>query len=150
VTGPNPDRDSAPWWAALAEHRLTLQRCAGCATLRWAPRAMCNACGSFEWCWVGASGAGTVATWTVVHRTPVHDLATPYVVVLARLAEAPNLLVPGGWAGAAEGTDIRTGLEVRAGYRDLDTPAGTDAAALLCWGPAAASRASACVGDVHT
>jgi uncharacterized OB-fold protein len=145
-----PDRDSAPWWAALAEHRLLLQRCTSCATLRWAPRALCSTCGSFDRSWVEASGEGTVASWTVVHRSPSPATPTPYSVLLVRLAEAPNLLVPGGWAGDAAGTDLRTGLPVRAGFRDLPASADADPAALLCWRPARASRASACVGERHT
>ena len=33
---PEPDRDSAPYWAALAQRRVELQRCADCG--HWMPR----------------------------------------------------------------------------------------------------------------
>ena len=29
---PEPDRDSAPFWSAMAEGRLALQRCSACGT----------------------------------------------------------------------------------------------------------------------
>jgi uncharacterized OB-fold protein len=38
------------------------------------------------------SGAGTVDTYTVVHRPPRKDVETPYVVARVRLAEGPVLL----------------------------------------------------------
>jgi uncharacterized OB-fold protein len=148
MTRPTVDRDSAPWWAALAEHRLTLQRCSHCATPRLVPRAMCNACGSFEWSWSEAAGTGTVATWTVSHRAFPPTRPTPFTVVMVRLTEARNILLPGAWSGAADGSDLAADLPVRAEFHDVAEP-GDAPAALLSW-TRASDQASACTGDVDT
>ncbi|MEU6422902.1 Zn-ribbon domain-containing OB-fold protein [Streptomyces spiralis] len=136
---PTPDRDSAPWWRALADHRLTLQRCDTCGLRRWAPRAMCSGCGGFTWSWETAGGRGTVASWTVSHRAFLPGRPTPYVVLLVRLEEGEDLILPGGWDGPADGTGLRVGLPVVAGYHDLETAAGAEEAddaeraSLLVW-----------------
>ncbi|NUU24481.1 MAG: hypothetical protein HOV68_23695 [Streptomycetaceae bacterium] len=101
--------------------------------MRWAPRGMCPACGGFEWRWHEVSGRGTVASWTVSHRSFQPGREAPYVVLLVRLAEASDVLMPGAWGGSAEGLSI--GLPVHAEFEDLPT---TDdgAWALLHWRPA--------------
>ncbi|AGP60232.1 Zn-ribbon domain-containing OB-fold protein [Streptomyces rapamycinicus] len=135
---PVPDRDSAPWWQALAEHRLILQRCDGCGLLRWAPRAMCNGCGSFAWTWETADGRGTVASWTVCHRALQPGRQVPYVVLLVRLAEGDDLILPGGWNGPQDGAGLHIGLPVVAEYHDLrydDEDAHAHRASLLTWRP---------------
>ncbi|MGW3472792.1 Zn-ribbon domain-containing OB-fold protein [Saccharopolyspora sp. NPDC000995] len=135
MSRPVVDRDSAPWWAALAAHRLLLQTCDHCRTHRLPPRALCNACGSFDWQWTEANGTGTIATWTVSHRTYQPDHTTPYVVVLVRLAEADDVILPGGWAGAPDGSDLAVDLQVRACFQDLPATDIEPAAALLVWQP---------------
>ena len=137
MTRPVADRDSAPWWAALAEHRLLLQACAHCGRRRLVPRALCAACGSFDWGWAEASGQGTVASWVVSHRAYQQERTAPYVVVLVRLAEDDGIVLPGGWAGMPDGSDLAIGLPVRASYQDLG---GEPPAALLTWSPATGPR----------
>ena len=143
---PTPDRDSAPWWDALGHHELTLQQCDGCGTLRWPPRELCNRCGSLDWKWVAATGRGTVASWIVNHHpfgAGAGARPAPYVVVLVRLEDQDDILIPGGWAGAHDGSDLRVGLPVAAGFEDvdlgdvddqLDTSGESDRVALLRWG----------------
>lgn len=127
MTRPVADRDSAPWWQALAEHRLLLQRCESCGLLRWAPRAMCNGCGAFSWTWQEASGRGTVTSWTVSHRAFQPGRAAPYAVLLVRLAEGADLVMPGGWAGTHDDARLRVGLPVAAEYLDLPSEGDADA-----------------------
>lgn len=136
MTRPMPDRDSAAWWEALAAHRLLLQTCERCAKHRLVPRALCPACGSFDWGWTQAGGEGTIASWTVSHRAYQPERTAPYVVVLVRLTEARELLLPGGWAGRADGSDLAIGMPVRAAYQDLP---GEPRAALLRWAPVGGS-----------
>jgi hypothetical protein len=135
MTRPLADRDSAPWWTALAEHRLLLQRCLRCNSHRAVPRAVCNACGSFDWDWSEASGRGTVASWTVSHRSFQPDRSAPYVVTLVRLAEGADLMLPGGWAGAPDGSDLRVDLPVHAAFDDAPIEGDSPAWALLSWQP---------------
>jgi uncharacterized OB-fold protein len=134
------DRDSLPWWEALGHHRLTVQRCDECGALRWPPRELCNRCGSLAWQWVRATGRGTVASWIVNHHSfgrASGGRAAPYVVLLVRLDDQSDILVPGGWEGAPDGTGLRVGLAVTAGFDDVDVdePGESARVALLRWGP---------------
>ena len=92
---PVADRDSTPWWAGVAEHELRLQCCRDCSRLRWPARALCNRCGSLDWSWVAASGRATVASWIVNEHRFSDVFPVPYVVVMARLDEQDDILVPG-------------------------------------------------------
>ena len=56
---PTPDRDSAPYWDALARGEFQLQRCRDCGALRWPARALCNRCRSFESDWESFEELGT-------------------------------------------------------------------------------------------
>lgn len=118
------DRDSAPWWDALAAHELTLGRCGDCAWWRWPPRALCPRCGSLEWELVAASGRGVVASWIVNRHGFGGAFPLPSTVVLVRLAEQDDLLFPGAWAGAADGSDVRMGMPVVAGFEDVRADGG--------------------------
>ena len=123
---PHPDRDSAPWWDALARHELVLQRCARCRAWRFPQRAVCNRCASFDFEWEAASGDGTVASWVVNHHAFSDDFTTPYVVLTVRLAEQHDMLVIGSYRGAAD--EIATGMPVRAVFDDV-----ADGVTLLSW-----------------
>lgn len=129
---PVPDLDSAPYWAALREHRLELQRCDDCGTWRWIPRALCSACGSFAATWTPTSGRGTVASWIVNHHPFGPAYPTPYIVAEIRLDEAPDLLLPGGWA--AEADDLAIDRPVEALFIDHH-PAEGNPFTLLAWHP---------------
>lgn len=56
--------------AFLAEGRLCLQRCGGCARHVFYPRVLCPHCGSSDLGWVEASGRGTVYATTVIRQRP--------------------------------------------------------------------------------
>jgi uncharacterized protein len=106
------DRDSRPWWDALARGELLLQRCNGCHTWRWPPRAACNRCGSHAARWQRASGRGTVASWIVNRHTFGGAVLSPSVVLLVRLEEQDDLLLPGAFTGDPEGSDLARGEPV--------------------------------------
>ena len=130
---PHPDRDSAPWWEGLARHELRFQRCARCRAWRFPPRAICNRCGSFDHHWEPVSGRATVASWIVNHHAFLPGFESPYAVVLVRLDEQDDLLLPGSFVGALEG--LRTGLPVRAVFDDVR--GGEEPVTLLAWERAA-------------
>jgi uncharacterized OB-fold protein len=132
---PVPDRDSRPWWAALARHELVLQACGQCGAWRWPPRALCNRCGSLAWEWKAASGRGAVASWIVNHHGFSDAFGSPYVVVLVRLDEQDDLLLPGSWSGAPDGHGLRIDLPVAAAFEDVAGDGGRDAVTLLGWRP---------------
>ncbi len=115
------DRDSAPWWAAVREHRLTVQRCAGCGVLRFPATTICARCRCREYGWLEVSGHGTVASWVVTHHAflPVYADAVPYVVALVRLVEQDDLVLYGDVHGL-EPAELRADLPVRAWFDDVD------------------------------
>ena len=39
---PVPSLESAPYWEAMNQGRLVLQRCAACGSLRHYPRSVCD------------------------------------------------------------------------------------------------------------
>ena len=132
---PLADRDSTPWWTALAEHELRLQRCHDCGTLRWPARALCNRCGSLDWSWLAASGRATVASW-IVNEHPFTDaFPVPYVVVMARLDEQDDILVPGAYGGAPDGHDVRVGGRLVVAFDDVAAADGAGHMSLLRWMP---------------
>ena len=133
---PTPDRDSRPWWEAMARHELLVQRCGACARLRWPPRALCGDCGAFAWSWAPASGRATVASWIVNHHPFGDAFPSPYIVVTGRLVEQDDILIPGGYAGPPDGGDLVMGAPLDAGYEDVEAEdRGTWT--LLRWQPAA-------------
>ena len=115
---PAVDRDSRPWWDALARHELVLQRCSACRAWRWPARAICNRCASFDWEWEPPSGRGSVASWIVNHHPFSEAFASPYAVVTVRLEDQADLLLPGSFTGPLD--RLRIGLEVEADFDDVD------------------------------
>ncbi|MFC9556445.1 Zn-ribbon domain-containing OB-fold protein [Rhodococcus sp. NPDC056960] len=125
------DRDSTEWWRALERRELLVQQCR-CGTLRWAPRAICNICGSFDWDWSGTDGRGSVVSWTVTRRQFAPIPAVPFAVVLVRLDQAANILIPGRWAGNVDGSDLYVGRHVRADFTPTE-PAEATPTTLITW-----------------
>ncbi|MFF3326116.1 bifunctional MaoC family dehydratase N-terminal/OB-fold nucleic acid binding domain-containing protein [Streptomyces sp. NPDC002889] len=86
------NRDNAGFWDGVAAHRLLIQRCEGCGTLRFPWLPGCVACGSLEWDTVEASGAGTVFSYVVMHHPPFPAFDPPYAVGLIELAEGVRIV----------------------------------------------------------
>ncbi|MFJ5535405.1 bifunctional MaoC family dehydratase N-terminal/OB-fold nucleic acid binding domain-containing protein [Streptomyces sp. NPDC093261] len=86
------NRDNAGFWEGVARHRLLIQRCSGCATLRFPWLPGCNACGSPEWDTIEAGGAGTVYSYVVMHHPPFPAFSPPYAVGLIELAEGVRIV----------------------------------------------------------
>jgi uncharacterized OB-fold protein len=134
---PVADRDSREWWQALARHELLLQRCRACDARRWPPRALCNRCGALDWEWIAAVGRGRVASWIVNHHAFRAGQGVPFVVLLVRLDDQDDILMPGFYAGPADGGGLSLGLPVALEFQDVAVPAGEAPLALLRWRPRA-------------
>lgn len=119
---PVPDEGSAPYWAAAAQHVLTVARCGQCGTLTLPPDVVCTACGSTEpgYVFTPVSGRAVVRSWTVVRQAflPGFDDDVPFVLVDVELAEQEDLRLIGR---LLDGTDsgLRIGAEVRVAFEDL-------------------------------
>ncbi|MEU5532964.1 OB-fold domain-containing protein [Streptomyces sp. NPDC020362] len=127
---PVVNRDNAGFWEGVAGHRLLVQRCTGCGTLRhpWLPG--CNACGCLDWDAVEASGEGTVHSYVVMHHPPfpaftesdrAADAAGPYAVGLIELAEGVRMV--SNVVGVPY-DKVRIGLPVRVEFRSHEDEQG--------------------------
>lgn len=89
-----PEPDTAPFWAATAEHRLTYQICRACGQVVFHPRRHCTCCTSGDLEWRDSAGAGTVYTFTVIrqHGHPFFRARIPYLVGLIDLDEGFRML----------------------------------------------------------
>jgi uncharacterized OB-fold protein len=86
--------DNAPYWEALKEHELRMQRCEACDTLRFPVSPVCHNCLSDRAEWELLSGKGTLGTWIIVERAtgdPAWQEVAPYIVALVNLEEGPRL-----------------------------------------------------------
>jgi len=85
-------RDTAFFWDGVREHRLLIQRCSTCASLRHPPTAACAVCGDLDWKAVESRGKGVIFSYTVVHAPVVEPFRPPYVVALIALDEGIRLI----------------------------------------------------------
>jgi sugar lactone lactonase YvrE/uncharacterized OB-fold protein len=85
--------DSAPFWEAAREGRLSLPWCLECRRPHLPPGPVCPFCLSERLEWRSASGHGVVSSWTRVHKAwfPAFADDIPYVVAQIALDEGPRL-----------------------------------------------------------
>lgn len=116
---------AAPWWAALREHRLTVQRCQACGHRQHHPRPLCIACGGAGLGFEPIDGTGTLLTHTTIRRAPLPELREhlPYSLGLVELAHGIRMF---GALSAADPDALRIGARVNTGFVDV-----TDAVTLL-------------------
>lgn len=91
---PLVDNWNRPFWEAAREHRLIVQKCGACGTLRHPPGPVCPACQSPTLEWTEVSGRGTIWSWVRFHQNYFPGFAgeIPYNVVYIQLAEGPFLI----------------------------------------------------------
>ena len=122
---PVADRDTQPFWDAVAEHRLVVQKCNGCGRWIWQPRPLCPTCHATDLAWTDVSGAARVVSWTVLHP-PVLSVwqdKLPFVILLVELDDAPGVRMVGQLVddaggllktdGTAEGIEFGSPLTLR-------------------------------------
>ncbi|MFH0517523.1 bifunctional MaoC family dehydratase N-terminal/OB-fold nucleic acid binding domain-containing protein [Streptomyces sp. M41] len=114
---PVVNQDNAGFWEGVRRHRLLIQRCTGCVTLRhpWLPG--CNACGGLDWDTVEASGEGSVHSYVVMHHPPFPAFDPPYAVALIELAEGVRMI--SNVVGVPY-DKVRIGMPVRLEFRAYD------------------------------
>ena len=109
---PEPSPHMVAHREALADGRLTFQRCSECANAWLPPRDQCPRCLSAQFAWEDASGDATVVSWVVYHRSyhPAFADRVPYNVVVAQLAEGPRMITNVLGIDGAQGLEIDTPL----------------------------------------
>ncbi len=109
--------DNEFWFEAAREHRLVVQRCLTCKTLRHPPGPCCPECQSFEWDTVEASGRGTLYSYVVAHhpRHPAFDY--PLLVAVVQLDEGTRLIT--NLTGVTP-DDVTIGMPLEIEWLDAD------------------------------
>jgi len=138
-------QDNSFFFEGAKQHKLLIQRCVGCGTLRHPPRPSCARCRSFEWDTVEASGKGTIFSFVVNHYPQVPAFDYPLVVALVELEEGTRLIAN---VSGITPEIAAIGMAVEVGFEDFDAelslpvfhPAGAAATA--------AATAPAAVGPV--
>jgi uncharacterized OB-fold protein len=136
IPEPQPDADSAPFWAAAREHRLVVQRCDDCGAYRFPPRPVCDHCHSTKASFQPVSGRGRVVSWVVTHQKfhPAFAARVPYVVLLVELAEQVGLFMYGNPRPAS--APVTAGMQVQATFEPI-----SEDYTLVQWEPAPANNA---------
>jgi uncharacterized OB-fold protein len=111
------NRDTEFFWNGLREHKLLLQRCEGCGTVRHPPRPMCPRCNSLEWDTVEASGRGTVYSHIVPRHPRFPFMEEPFVVALVELDEGVRLVSN---LCDVDPASITPGLDVEVFFAEFD------------------------------
>ena len=119
---PNVDADNAPFWDAVQRHEFVLMQCKECGAWYW-PAAYCRNhanepfLDSLEW--RGASGKGTIFTYSIHHLAfhPAFQSKLPYVYALIELAEGPMF---GTNIIDCDPQDIYVGMPVQVHFTEED------------------------------
>jgi uncharacterized protein len=86
---PVPTPVSQPFWDALRDERVALQRCDECDRWVYYPRSRCPRCLSDRLTWTTVDGRGTVYTFTVAEQPTAPPFAdeVPQVLAVVELTE---------------------------------------------------------------
>ena len=90
---PVPTPVSSPFWEALREERVVIQRCDDCATWVFYPRARCPHCLSDRLTWTQVAARGTVYTFSVAEQATALPFAdeVPQLLAIVELDEGVRL-----------------------------------------------------------
>lgn len=90
---PAPTPVSQPFWDALREERIELQRCDDCQRWVYYPRSRCPGCLSARLIWTPVDGLGTVYTYTVAEQATAAPFAdeVPQLLAVVELTEGVRM-----------------------------------------------------------
>jgi len=114
---PSITPDNAFWFEGAQQHRLLIQICDKCGTLRHPPEPRCAACGSYDWHVLDASGRGTVYSFVVNHYPQVPAFDYPLPIGLIELEEGTRLVAD---LVGCDPSEITIGMPVVVEWQDLD------------------------------
>ena len=114
---PTISPDTEFFWNGLREHKLLIQRCSGCGTLRHPPRPMCPECRSVAWDTIESAGRGTVYSYVMPHQPRFPFFDYPYIVVLVQLDEGVRLVSN---LCDSDPANVTVGMAVEVFYQTFD------------------------------
>jgi uncharacterized OB-fold protein len=109
---PTPNQFSQPFWDAARQHRLLLQKCDLCGTIRYYPRPRCPECLSADATWTEMSGRGSVYTFTVVHRALARWFQDHLPLVCAVVELEEGVRIVSNVEQSDGSTDVHIGMPV--------------------------------------
>ena len=91
---PIADPDTQPYWQAVAERRLVVQRCSACEAWIWQPRPLCPSCHTPDPVWTEVTGDARLTSWTVVYPPVLKawENEIPFTVLLVELDEGVRMV----------------------------------------------------------
>jgi uncharacterized protein len=107
---------SRPFWEAVADHRLTFQRCENCGAAIFNPAPICRFCTSAQLRWEESAGIGSVYSWTVAWRPQSPAFEVPYAPIIVDLAEGYQMI---SILVNCSVDDVRVGLPVEVVYYEV-------------------------------
>jgi uncharacterized protein len=110
-------QDNTFWFEGARDHKLLIQRCASCGTLRHPPLPACAVCRSLDWDTVEASGRGVLYSFVVVHYPQVAAFDYPLPIGLVELEEGTRVVA--NIDGFAPG-ELKIGQALQATFVDYD------------------------------
>lgn len=113
------DPDTAPFWEAAKEGRLTACQCADCGAFRMPPTAYCPKCRSRNKAWPELAGTGTVYSYVVCDRSPYPDIPDfTYVPVVVDLDGAPGARLVSNLADI-DPAKVTIGMKVKVDFNPI-------------------------------
>ncbi|WP_019925677.1 thiolase C-terminal domain-containing protein [Nocardia sp. BMG111209] len=137
---PAVTEETEPFWAAAAEGRLVVERCASCGAETFPPRGICHHCRGRDLAITEITGPGEVYSYTVDHQRWLPDLAVPYAMVLVEFPDHPGVRVAGRLRGCAP-AEVAVGMPVEIGFQP--GPGGFHIPSFVCTGAAPAAEPTA-------
>ena len=108
---PGDPKESLPYWDALQEDRVVLQRCLDCRRYTYFPVGGCQWCGG-EVGYEDVDLTGTVNTWTYSLLEFGPGMETPYLVVIVNPDCEPELQIMSNLVRSRV-SDMRIGMRVK-------------------------------------
>jgi uncharacterized OB-fold protein len=107
-----------PFWEALKNRELRMQKCDECGKIWYPPSPLCPICWARKFTWHRLSGFGHVNSWVVFHQSYFRgfDNELPYNVAEVELDEGPRLLT--NLVGISNDR-IRAGMRVEITFEDV-------------------------------
>jgi len=109
----------------ITEHKLMAARCTKCGGLYVPPRAICPKCQSEELEWVGTSGKGKLAAFTVILSGPTFmieqgfDRKNPYISGIVELEEGARISARITGIDPTKPTEIKIGMPMSVDFIDF-------------------------------
>ena len=114
---PTINRDTEFFYNGLRDHKLLIQSCSDCTTLRVPPRPMCGNCQSLNWEATESSGRGTVYSYVMPQYPPLPFFDYPYIVALVELDEGVRIVSN---LREIEPSDVQVGMPVEVFYESFN------------------------------